>query len=64
MVNENSVNQAYFRKTGHACCMNRKGFILVHLGQFKDETSLFGGWKCQKMLRKLCASTRCNRCLK
>ena len=32
--------RAYFRKAGYACGMNKKGHILVNLGQFEDETPL------------------------
>ena len=32
MVNEHSVNRAYFRKAGYAGDMNRIGHILVYLG--------------------------------
>ena len=28
------------RKAGHACNMTKKGYILIELGQFEDETSL------------------------
>ena len=48
LVNENSVERAYFRKAWHACGMNRIAHILGNLGQFKDETSLLGVNKCQK----------------
>ena len=41
VVNEHSVDRAYFTYLGHACCMNRKGHILVYLRQFTDETPVF-----------------------
>ena len=42
MVNKHTVDRAYFRKAGNVYSMNRKGHILVHLGQFEDETQLSG----------------------
>ena len=67
MVSKNSVDSAYFRKAGQAFGMNKKGHILVYLGQFKEETPLFRVWKCQQKKKKtktLRVGTPCNRCLK
>ena len=33
------LQSGHDRKTGHACDMTRKGYILINLGQFEDETS-------------------------
>ena len=36
--NENARSgKAHFRKAGHACGMTKKGHVLIHLGQLKDE---------------------------
>ena len=52
MVNKLSANKAYFRKVGHAWGMKRKGHVLVHLGQFKDENPVFVVLKCKKKNQK------------
>ena len=35
-----TVFKAYFKIAEHAYCTDKKGHILVNLGQFKDETPL------------------------